>query len=165
MELWLCLCLAPQSCLTFCNPLDCSLPGSSVHRDSLGKNTGVCCHALLSRIFPTQGSNTGLPYCGQIVLSEPPGKPKNIGVGSLSLLQEIFPTQESNQGLLHCRQILYQLSYQGSMVVIGDSKWLMVKNLPAMQKMPGLRLQSLGQEDPLEKKMATHWSILAWRIP
>ena len=36
------------------------------------------------------------------------------------------------------------------------------KNLPAMQK---TRVQSLGQEDPLEKEMATHSSILAWRIP
>ena len=38
----------------------------------------------------------------------------------------------------------------------------MVKNLPAMQE---ARIQSLGQEDPLEKGMATHSSILAWRIP
>ena len=38
----------------------------------------------------------------------------------------------------------------------------MVKNLPAMQ---GTQVQSLGQEDPLEKGMATHSSILAWRIP
>ena len=38
----------------------------------------------------------------------------------------------------------------------------MVKNLPAMWE---TRLQSLGQEDPLEKGMATHSSILAWRIP
>ena len=38
----------------------------------------------------------------------------------------------------------------------------MVKNLPAMQE---TQVQSLGQEDPLEKKMATHCSILAWRIP
>ena len=38
----------------------------------------------------------------------------------------------------------------------------MVKNLPAMQD-TGVR--SLGQEDPLEKEMATHSSILAWRIP
>ena len=43
---------------------------------------------------------------------------QNTGVGSLSLLQGIFPTQELNQSLLHCRRILYQLSYQGSMVVI-----------------------------------------------
>ena len=38
----------------------------------------------------------------------------------------------------------------------------MVKNLPAMQGTP---VQSLGWEDPLEKEIATHSSILAWRIP
>ena len=37
-----------------------------------------------------------------------------------------------------------------------------VKNLPAMWE---TRVRSLGQEDPLEKEMATHSSILAWRIP
>ena len=38
----------------------------------------------------------------------------------------------------------------------------MVKNLPAMRE---TWIQSLGWEDPLEKGMATHCSILAWRIP
>ena len=38
----------------------------------------------------------------------------------------------------------------------------MVKNLPAMQE---TRVQSLGWEEPLEKGMATHSSILAWEIP
>ena len=38
----------------------------------------------------------------------------------------------------------------------------MVRNLPAMQE---TQVQSLGQEDALEKGMATHSSILAWRIP
>ena len=38
----------------------------------------------------------------------------------------------------------------------------MVKNLPVMQE---TRVPSLGQEDPLEKGMAIHSSILAWRIP
>ena len=37
-----------------------------------------------------------------------------------------------------------------------------VKNLPAMQE---TQVRSLGQEDPLEKGMATHSSILAWRTP
>ena len=37
-----------------------------------------------------------------------------------------------------------------------------VKNLPAMQE---TQVRSLGQEDPMEKGMATHSSILAWRIP
>ena len=40
-----------------------------------------------------------------------------------------------------------------------------VQNAPAMQEMQEVRVQSLGQEDPLEKDMATHSSILAWRIP
>ena len=37
-----------------------------------------------------------------------------------------------------------------------------VKNLPAMQE---TQAQSLGQKDPLEKEMGTHFSILAWTIP
>ena len=40
-----------------------------------------------------------------------------------------------------------------------------VKNLPAMQETQEMRVRSLGQEDPLEEGMATHCSILAWRIP
>ena len=44
-------------CLTLCNPMDCSLPASSIHGDSPGKNTGASCHALLQGSFPTQGSN------------------------------------------------------------------------------------------------------------
>ena len=35
--------------------------------NSPGKNTGGCCHSFLQRIFPTQGSNLGLPHCGQIL--------------------------------------------------------------------------------------------------
>ena len=46
-----------QSCLTLGNPMDCSPPGSSLHGDSPGKNTGVGCHFLLQGIFPTPGSN------------------------------------------------------------------------------------------------------------
>ena len=41
----------------------------------------------------------------------------------------------------------------------------MVKNLPAMQENQETRTQSLGWEDPLEKEMATHSSMLAWKIP
>ena len=40
-----------------------------------------------------------------------------------------------------------------------------VKNLPAMQELQETQVQSLGQEDPLEKGMTTHSSILDWRIP
>ena len=85
---------------------------------------------------------------------------QNTRVGSLSLLQGIFPTQEWNRGLLHCRWRLYQLSYQGS------PKGANGKNIRLpMQEMPGTCVRSLCQEVPLEKEMATHSSMLAWRIP
>ena len=55
-----CWCSDAQSCQTLCNPMDCSPPGSSVHRDSPSKSTGMACHALLQGIFPTQGLNPNL---------------------------------------------------------------------------------------------------------
>ena len=45
-------------------------------------------------------------------------------------------------------------------VFFGVPRWLRIKYLPAMQEAP---VQSLGQEDPLEKGMATHSSILTWK--
>ena len=76
--------------------------------------------------------------------SSPKFPGQNTGVSSLSLLQGIFPTQGLNPGLPHCRQILYQLSHKGS---------------------PRDADSALGREDLLEKVMATHSSIFAWRIP
>ena len=60
------LCLVIQSCPTLYDAMDCSLPGSSVHGDSSGENTGVGCLALLQGNFPTQGLNTGLLHYRQI---------------------------------------------------------------------------------------------------
>ena len=40
-----------------------------------------------------------------------------------------------------------------------------VKNLPAVQEMPEIWVQFLGQEDSLEEDMTAHFSIIAWRIP
>ena len=62
----LCVCLVIHSCLTLYNPMDYSLPGTSVRGDSPGKNTKMGCHVLLQGIFPTQGLNPGLPHCRQI---------------------------------------------------------------------------------------------------
>ena len=59
--------LVTQSCLTLCDPLDCNPPGSSVHWDPPGKNTGVGDHSLLQGIFPTQGLNLHLLPCRQIL--------------------------------------------------------------------------------------------------
>ena len=94
--------------------------------NSPGQNTGIGSLFLLQGVFPTKGSNPGLPHRRRILPNQgikprPPtlkenslpaelqGEPKNTRVCSLFLPQKIFPTQESNWGLLHCRQI-----YQGS---------------------------------------------------
>ena len=45
-----------QLCPTLCNPMDCSPPGSAVHGDSSGKNTGVGCYALLQGVLPDPGT-------------------------------------------------------------------------------------------------------------
>ena len=54
-------------------------------------------------------------------------------------------------------QFLIPLNFEGISLVAQS-----VKNLPAMQE---TQVRSLGQEDPLEKEMATHSNILAWRVP
>ena len=61
------LCLVAQLCPTLCNPIDNSLPGSSVHKNYPGKNTGVDCHPLLQGIFPIQGANPSLQHCRLIL--------------------------------------------------------------------------------------------------
>ena len=66
-----------QSCPILCDPMDCSLPGSSVHGDSPGKNTGVGCHSLLQGILQNQGIEPRSPTLQADSLpSEPAGKPK-----------------------------------------------------------------------------------------
>ena len=62
-----------QLCPTLWDPMDYSPLCSSVRGNSPGKKTGVGCHFLLQGIFPTQGSNPGLPHCRQTLPSEPPG--------------------------------------------------------------------------------------------
>ena len=73
-----------QSCLTLCDPVDYGPPGSSVHGDSPGNNTGVGCHALLQEIFLTQGLNP----CLLCLL--------HWQVGSLPLAPPEKPTDEEN---------------------------------------------------------------------
>ena len=51
------MCVCAQLRPTLCDPMECSLPGSSVHRKFPGKNTKTRFHFLLQGIFPTQGLN------------------------------------------------------------------------------------------------------------
>ena len=80
-------CMLLLSRVRLCDPTDCRLPGSSVHEDSPGKNTGMGCHALLQGIFPNQGLNPGLLHCRRILycLSHQ-GSPKY----SISLIKSIL---------------------------------------------------------------------------
>ena len=55
-----CCCWVTKSCPTFCNPMDCSPPGSSVHADFPSQKPGVGCYFLLPGIFPSQGSTPRL---------------------------------------------------------------------------------------------------------
>ena len=116
--------------------MNCRPPGSSVHGISHGKNTGVGCHFLLQGIFLTQGPNLHLQHCRQILLPlSHPGSPFR-GI----ITPPLIHTLESEAA-----------------VSVAQT----VKNLSAVQE---TQVGSLGQEDPLEKGMATHSSILAWRI-
>ena len=66
------MCLVTQSCPTLCDPMDCSLPGSSVNGDSPSKNTAVGCPGDL----PNPGTEPRSPTLQADSLpSEPPGKP------------------------------------------------------------------------------------------
>ena len=65
------LCIVAQSCPTCCNPMDYSPPGTSVHGDSSGKNTGVACHALLQGILLTSSHWSGCGHGVSLSLSFP----------------------------------------------------------------------------------------------
>ena len=84
--------------------------------NSPGQNTGVGSLSLLQGIFPTQGSNPGLPYCqwrwAFYQLSHE-GSPRILEWVAIPSTGDL-PNPGIEQGILHCRQILYQLSYQGS---------------------------------------------------
>ena len=80
-----------QSCLTLCNPKDCSPPGFSVHEISQARilESESESHSVVSDSLQPHGLHNPWNSLGQ-----------NTGVGSLSLLQGIFPTQGLNPHLL-----------------------------------------------------------------
>ena len=59
--------LVIQSCLTLCNPMDSSLPGSSVHGIFQARILEWVCHFLLQRIFPTPRDRTRVSHCRQML--------------------------------------------------------------------------------------------------
>ena len=75
----------------------------------------------------------------------------------------LFPGLEKNLGLraLRC-QMRSPITSRVRSHIQGFPSAAVVKNLPAMQE---TQVRSLGGKDPLEKGMATHCSVVAWRIP
>ena len=137
-----------QSCLTFWDPMD---PWNSP-----GQNTGVVSLFLLQGIFPTQGSNPGLPHCRQIlyqlshqgsprilewVAYPSPGDLPDPGIkpGSPALQADSLPSEPPEKPILTILSSKYRLLISG--IYIGASL----------------------EKNPLEKGTATHSSILAWR--
>ena len=105
--------LVAQSCLTLCDPMDCTPPGSSVHEIFPGKNTGAGCHSLLQGNFPTQGLNPGLPHCRQILyhLSH-----QEMSANSLTLCRNKIHSQSTNIAKNDGKVIIIILTFKTSKI-------------------------------------------------
>ena len=116
--------------------MDLSLPGSTVHGDSPGKNTGVDCQALLQGIFPTQGSNP-CPLCllhwqaGSLLLV-PPVKPLvHCGmffqqlqmVNNLSAMQQTWVQFLGQEDPLRPTPVFLPGEFHGWKTLVGYSPW------------------------------------------
>ena len=128
-----------QSCPTLSHPMDCSLPGSSIH--------GICQARVLEWGAITFSVKDDRAY--QRSPDSSVGKESNCNAGDPGSI----PGLERSAG----EGIGYPLQYSWASLVAQP-----VKNPPAMQM---TWVQSVGWEDPLEKGKATYSSILAWRIP
>ena len=109
-----CLCLVTQWSLTRW-PRGLLPARPLCPRNSPGKNTGVDIHALLQGIFPTQGSNPGLPHCRQILSHQ----------GSPLILEWVaHPFSRGScwsrnpTGVSCIATSLYQLSFQGALLLL-----------------------------------------------
>ena len=113
-----------QSCLTLCDPMDRSLPGSSVHEISQARIlewvaisfSREMAVVVTGKESESESCSVCWTVCNPRLYTNSPGQ--NTGVGNLSFLQVIFPTQGSNPGLPHYRQILCQLSHKGSPIIL-----------------------------------------------
>ena len=155
------VCMHAQSYPTLYNPMDCSLPGSSVHeisqarilewltfpppedlpRPEIKPGLLICC----------TGSRP-LRHLGSYSVNKGPNFPKLL---TFSFQYQILKWEENSKCFLHLNWLW--CFPEGSWGFPGGA---VVKNLPLSHG-----VQSLGQEGPLEKEMATHSSILAWEIP
>ena len=132
--------------------------------DSPSKNIGVGCHAPLQGIFPTQGLNLPLLrllhwQVGSLLL-EPHGKSTSLLHRELLHFLKEFPSLTTH--VMSATLMLSSLCTLCFFKPLSCSCGSDGKESASNAGDPG---SILSQEDPLEKGMATHSSILAWRIP
>ena len=131
---WCCYCLVPKFCATLFDPMDYSLPGSSVHGISPGKNTGVGCHFLLWGIFLTQGSNPRLlPWQVYSLLLSHQGSP-------------IFTTRFKNS--INLEKLLYHSSNLLLFFLLEENCFAMLCWFLLFNNMNQLQLYTLFLEPP-----------------
>ena len=160
------LCLVIQSCPTLCDPMDCSLPGFSVHGDSPGKSNRVGCHALLQRIFPTQGLNPcllWLLHCRWIFTTEPSGKPLyDIQFSSVQLLSRVLlfaiPWTAAHQASLFITnsQSLLKLTSTESVM---PSNHLILCHRPLLLPSVFPSIRVFSNESVLQIRWPKYWSF------
>ena len=151
------LCLVALSCQILHDPMDYSSPGSFVHGDSPGNNTGVGCYALLQGIFPTQESNLYLLHW-HLPLSQPrsPQEPMEEGksqvpaAGAISFVAWMgnHPQQSDWFWVWQC--------FEGPELVMWPCSQKRTHGLPAMMLSPSVRHSS-----PSQKYHQEHFTILA----
>ena len=144
--------------------------------DSPGKNTGVGCHFLLQRIkVKSESEVTQLcPTLSDPMDCSPPGSSMHgifqarvlecVAIAFSGAISDTPSNLINHKVLLVLPTIFFGIHLllllpdrcQASLVAQTE------KNLPAMWE---TWVRSLGREDPLEREVATHFSILAWRIP
>ena len=106
--------------------MDCSLPSSSVHRASPGKNTGVGRHALLQGIFPTQGSNPGLAHCRWILYCL-----NHCSLSSVRIIYCVNPFKTHVWNMFHIvtQEIVQEILFKRRQTKCRDSfSWSIVKS-------------------------------------
>ena len=148
-----------QSCPTLCSPVDCSLPGSSIH--------GIFQARVLewgaisfSRGSSWPGDWTWVTHCRQTFYHLSHQRSQK-SIKESSILRWNYLYVEFGQALLEIKR---EIKYTFSVMQRLRPPWVAqpVKSLPAIQE---IWVRSLSWEDPLEKGMATNSSILAWKNP
>ena len=173
-----------QSCPTLCDPIEGSPPGSPRPWNSPGKNTGVGCHFLLECMkvkSESEVTQSCLTSSDPIDCSLPSSSIHEIfqarvlewlaiafsTINSSSHQNDFTRTRsrKTDQFRKTCSATKTQLDQKLNNFFKKNSEKRVAQRLKCLLPTWEIRVRSLGREDPLEKEMAPHSSILAWRIP